>query len=118
MTAHDPAIANGDQKNLSGQYLLSQHTRVMYAVAPKGGCLMAIENRNLEIGTRLVATYKKQAYVCTVEAGETEGEIAFVLEGGRRFKSPSAAAMHVMGGKAVNGCPCGIRLHMETCTQS
>jgi len=64
---------------------------------------MPIENRNLGIGTRLVATYKKQAYVCTVEAGEGDEGIAFVLEGGRRFKSPSAAAMAVMGGKAVNG---------------
>ena len=64
---------------------------------------MPIENRNLGIGTRLVANYKKQAYVCIVEAGEAEGEIAFVLEGGKRFKSPSAAAMAVMDGKAVNG---------------
>ena len=63
---------------------------------------MPIEDRNLGVGTRLRANYKKQAYVCTVEAGE-EGEIAYVLEDGKRFKSPSAAAMAVMGGKAVNG---------------
>jgi hypothetical protein len=31
---------------------------------------MAIENRDLAVGTRLTATYKKQNYVCTVEAGE------------------------------------------------
>jgi hypothetical protein len=62
-----------------------------------------IENRNLEVGTRLVATYKKQAYVCTVEAGESEGEVAFVLEDGKRYKSPSAAGSAVMGGEAVNG---------------
>ena len=28
---------------------------------------MTIENRNLEVGTRLVANYKKQAHVCAVE---------------------------------------------------
>jgi hypothetical protein len=63
-----------------------------------------IENRNLLVGTRLVANYKKQAYVCTVEAaGEGEEGVAFVLEDGKRFKSPSAAGSAVMGGKAVNG---------------
>src|SRR4051812_38095500 len=54
-----------------------------------------IENRNLEIGTRLVATYKKQTHVCTVEAGENGEGIAFVLEDGKRFKSPSAAAVAI-----------------------
>jgi hypothetical protein len=48
-----------------------------------------------------VANYKKQRYVCSVEA-ESEG-VAYVLEDGTRHKSPSAAAMKVMGGKAVNG---------------
>ena len=62
---------------------------------------MAIENRNLEAGTRLMANYKKARYVCTVEP-EGDG-LAFVLEDGRRFKSPSAAGSAVMGGKAVNG---------------
>ena len=28
---------------------------------------MVIENRNLEVGTRLVASYKKTQYVCVVE---------------------------------------------------
>jgi hypothetical protein len=64
---------------------------------------MAIENRNLPVGTRLVANYKKQTYVCTVEPGEDEGTLAFVLEDGSRHKSPSAAGSKVMGGKAVNG---------------
>jgi hypothetical protein len=64
---------------------------------------MVIENRNLPVGTRLVASYKKQAFVCTVEAGEEEGALAFVLEDGQRFKSPSAAGSKVMGGGAVNG---------------
>jgi len=62
---------------------------------------MAIEDRNLPVGTRLVANYKKQTYVCTVEA-EGEG-LAFVLEDGSRHKSPSAAGSKVMGGGAVNG---------------
>jgi hypothetical protein len=62
-----------------------------------------IENRNVLAGTRLVANYKKQRYVCTVEAGEGDEGIAFVLEDGKRFKSPSAAGSHIMGGKAVNG---------------
>jgi rubrerythrin len=63
-----------------------------------------IENRNLEVGTRLVANYKKQAYVCVVDAaGDGEEGIAFVLEDGKRFKSPSAAGSAVMGGGAVNG---------------
>ncbi len=64
---------------------------------------MAIENRNLPVGTRLVAKYKKQTYVCTVEAGEGAEGVAYVIEDGKRFKSPSAAGSHIMGGKAVNG---------------
>jgi len=64
---------------------------------------MAIEDRNLSVGTRLTASYKKQTYVCTVEAGEGDAGLAFVLEDGSRHKSPSAAGSKVMGGKAVNG---------------
>ena len=63
---------------------------------------MAIENRDLPIGARLVADYKKARYVCVVEAGE-EGKKAFVLEDGKRFTSPSAAGSAVMGGTACNG---------------
>jgi hypothetical protein len=62
---------------------------------------MAIENRELAVGTRLVASYKKVQYVCTVE--EEEGKQVFVLEDGKRFKSPSSAASAVMGGSAANG---------------
>ena len=62
---------------------------------------MAIENRNLAVGTRLVATYKKQAYVCTLE--QEEGKPVFVLEDGKRYKSPSSAGSAVMGGSACNG---------------
>jgi len=75
----------------------------MYVAAFERRAAMVIENRNLLAGTRLVAKYKKQTYVCTVEAGENGEGVAFVLETGQRFKSPSAAGSHVMGGKAVNG---------------
>ena len=64
---------------------------------------MAIEDRNLTVGTRLVANYRKKVYVCMVENREEGGGILFVLEDGRKFKSASSAASAVMGGKAVNG---------------
>ena len=64
---------------------------------------MAIEDRNLKLGTRLVANYRKQAHVCMVEKAEEGEAILFVLEDGRKFKSPSSAASAVMGGAAVNG---------------
>ena len=57
-----------------------------------------IENRNLEIGTRLVASYKKVQYVCTVEAAEDGEGVVFALEDGKKFKSPSEAGSSVMGG--------------------
>ena len=64
---------------------------------------MAIENRNLPVGTSLWASFKKTRYLCAVEAGEEEGTLAYVLEDGSRHKSPSAAGSKVMGGGAVNG---------------
>ncbi len=64
---------------------------------------MAIEDRNLTVGTRLVASYRKQDHACMVEKREEGGKMAFVLEDGKRYKSASAAASAVMGGKAVNG---------------
>ena len=64
---------------------------------------MAIENRNLPVGTKLWANYKKQRHVATVEAGEEEGSLVYVLEDGTKHKSPSAAGSKIMGGKAVNG---------------
>ena len=63
---------------------------------------MALENRNLEAGTRLVAKYKKAEYTATVVEGE-EGGLRYRLEDGREFKSPSAAGSAVMGGVACNG---------------
>lgn len=62
---------------------------------------MPIKNRELEAGTRLSASYKKQNYFCNVE--EDGERTAYVLEDGRRFSSPSAAGSALMGGKAVNG---------------
>ena len=64
---------------------------------------MAIEDRNLTVGTRLVASYRKQAHACMVEKADEGGGIRFVLEDGRKFKSASSAASAVMDGKAVNG---------------
>ena len=64
---------------------------------------MAIEDRNLTVGTRLVANYRKQAHACMVEKAEEGEGILFVLEDGRKFKSPSSATSALMGGKAVNG---------------
>jgi hypothetical protein len=64
---------------------------------------MAITNRNLPVGTRLVADYKKQRYVCTVEQAEEGEGVLYALEDGKKFKSPSAAGSAVMGGTACNG---------------
>ena len=63
---------------------------------------MALENRNLTVGMRLVARYKKAEYTATVVEGE-EGGLRYRLEDGREFKSPSAAGSAVMGGVACNG---------------
>jgi len=48
-----------------------------------------------------VANYKKARYVCEVGA-DAEGNQTFTVDG-KSFKSPSAAASHVMGGQAANG---------------
>jgi hypothetical protein len=50
-----------------------------------------------------VADYKKTRYVCVVEAAEEGEGVLFALEGGKQFKSPSAAGSAVMGGTACNG---------------
>ena len=62
---------------------------------------MALENRSLEAGTRLVARYKDQTY--SAEVVHTEDGLRYRLEDGREFKSPSAAGSAVMGGVACNG---------------
>jgi len=63
---------------------------------------MPIEDRNLQLGTRLVARYRKQEYSATVVEGE-EGGLRYRLEDGREFKSLSAAGSAVMDGVACNG---------------
>ena len=57
----------------------------------------------LTVGARLVASYRRQAHACMVEKADEGGGILFVLQDSRKFKSASAAASAVMGGKAVNG---------------
>ncbi len=52
---------------------------------------MAIENRNPEPGTKLIASYKKEEDRAEVVAGE-DGKILYRLDDGREFKSPSSAA--------------------------
>jgi hypothetical protein len=64
---------------------------------------MAITNRDLPVGTRLVADYRKTRYVCSVEAGEEGEGVLYALQDGKKFKSPSAAGSAVMGGTACNG---------------
>ena len=62
---------------------------------------MSIEDRNLAVGTKLVARYKGQEYMA--EVVETEEGVRYRLEDGREFKSPSSAGSAVMGGSACNG---------------
>ncbi len=62
---------------------------------------MPIENRNLEPGSKLVASYKKETYRALMVAGE-EGKVLYRLEDGREFKSPSAAGTAIPS-KACNG---------------
>ena len=65
---------------------------------------MAIEDRNLKAGTKLVARYKGKDYACQVI--ETPDGIRHqVLDQGKTsiHKSPSAAGSAVMGGNACNG---------------
>jgi hypothetical protein len=61
---------------------------------------MAIENRNLSAGTKLWARYRGQVH--TAEVVETEGKLVYKIEGGREFKSPSAAGTAITE-KACNG---------------
>ena len=63
---------------------------------------MPIENRDLQVGTRLVARYKKQEYSATVVEGE-KGGLRYRLEDGQEFKRLSAAGSAIMGGVACNG---------------
>ena len=62
---------------------------------------MAIEDRNLEPGTKLIAKYKKEEYKAEVIAGE-DGKVKYRLADGREFKSPSSAGTAITN-KACNG---------------
>ena len=62
---------------------------------------MAIEDRNLEPGTKLIAKYKKEEYKAEVIAGE-QGQVKYRLADGREFKSPSSAGTAITN-KACNG---------------
>jgi hypothetical protein len=64
---------------------------------------MPIENRKLEPGTKLIATYKKETYHALVVAS-AEGKVLYQLSpyDGREFKSPSSLGTAVTG-KACNG---------------
>src|SRR5689334_22869282 len=62
---------------------------------------MPIENRNLAVGTQLMAKHRKVLYFC--EVIETDAGVRYRLEDGREFKSPSAAGTAVLGGQACNG---------------
>ena len=62
---------------------------------------MAIENRDLEAGTKLITRYKKEDYKAKVVAGE-EGKVKYRLADEREFKSLSSAGTAITG-KACNG---------------
>src|SRR6266508_1974884 len=61
---------------------------------------MAIQDRNLSVGTKLYARYKGQTH--TAEVIEMDGGTAYRLADGREFKSPSAAGTAITE-KACNG---------------
>ena len=63
---------------------------------------MALENRKLEVGTKLVARYKKEEHQAEVVAGEGDKTLIRLADG-REFTSVSAAGSAVMGGVACNG---------------
>ena len=62
---------------------------------------MPLENRNLEAGTVLSATYKKQERTC--EVVQTDDGLRYRLDDGREFTSPSSAGKAAMDGVACNG---------------
>jgi hypothetical protein len=62
---------------------------------------MALEDRNLAVGTKLVARYKGKEY--TAEVVEAQEGLRYRLEDGKEFKSLSSAGSAVMGGSACNG---------------
>ena len=63
---------------------------------------MAIENRNMQAGELLVATYKKIEHRVLV-VGDDDVGFGYELDGGTIYKSLSSAGSAVMGGTACNG---------------
>ena len=63
---------------------------------------MAIENRDLPAGTKLVARYKGQTHEALVLIDDA-GKPGYELDGKTIFRSLSAAGSAVMGGTACNG---------------
>ena len=64
---------------------------------------MAIENRNLEVGTKLIATYKKvQYHGLVVDGDDRKVRYQLVPYDGKEYKSPSSLGTAVTG-KACNG---------------
>jgi len=68
---------------------------------------MAIQDRNLSVGTKLYARYKGETHTAEVMLdpnGTGDRPIAYRVDGkDQLFKSPSAAGSAVMGGNACNG---------------
>jgi len=62
---------------------------------------VAIENRDLAVGTKLVGRHRMTEHTC--EVVQTEEGVRYRLGDGRLFKSPSAAASAVMSGVSANG---------------
>jgi hypothetical protein len=63
---------------------------------------MAIENRDLAAGTKLVARYRGAEHSVLV-VGDTETGLGFELDNGTIYKSLSSAGKAVMNGVACNG---------------
>ena len=62
---------------------------------------MSIENREVAVGTRLVARHKKQDRTC--EVVETPDGLRYRLDDATEHRSPSSAGKAAMEGVACNG---------------
>ena len=64
---------------------------------------MAIENRNLEVGTKLIAHYKKETYHgLVVDGDDRKVRYTLVPYDGKEYRSPSSLGTAVTG-KSCNG---------------
>lgn len=98
-------IANGDIENGFLPLDLPKRTRqAPPSTKPRRVAFdaMPIEDRNLAVGTVLVARHKKQDYKVTVVANPEGEGVLYELEDGRTFKSLSSAGGAVTQG-SVNG---------------